>query len=304
MWSRAGSFSLWRVRPTTSTCPLHRRSRPSPSDGAWTGTGVTFRLSVPLRAGSGCPAPGRPRRVEGQLYSADARSDEGQQPNTDVLSRSHLGQPADEALVKGAHHRSVGVVRVDPEGAVAYIDGHGVFPSDRWSRSEGEAVEGLDDLPHRLLKGRMAERTSELPAPPGPLLLGGTGGPFTVSAPEERDEAPDEEADLGVAGEERLPEPVALGGPAPALRNTGLLLEHPRLEQPIEVSAHRRRMDSEEAGELGNLAGPLPERLHDGQAPGVSQEPVALGPDGLGKTPVHVQTTTMSTTAATKSAPR
>jgi hypothetical protein len=50
-------------------------------------------------------------------------------------------------------------------------------------------------------------------------------------------------------------------------------------------------MDPEEAGELGNLARSLFERLHYGQAPNVPQEAVALGPDAPRKILVHVQIT-------------
>jgi hypothetical protein len=168
--------------------------------------------------------------------------------------------------VKGADDGSVGVVGVDAERAVADVDGHDVVLTGWWSGKEGEALEGLDDDSHRLLDGWVTEGPAQFPAPPGPFLLGGGHGVITVGAAEERHEASDEEADLGVTAEKGLPEAVALGGPAPSRGNAGLFLEHAGLEEPLEVGAHRRRMDSEEAGELGNLARPLFERLHDGQA--------------------------------------
>jgi hypothetical protein len=252
-------------------------------------TGFVFGSPVLWIGLPSSPASGPSRRPEGQLHPAEAGSDEGQQPHSDLLPGSGLGHPPDETLVKGAHDGSVGVMGIDAEGAVADIDGHDVLLTGRWSGSEGEALEGLDDLLHRLLGGGMTEGPSEFPAPPGSLLLGGGHGPFTVGPAEERYQAADEEADLGVTAEKGMPEAVALGGPAPSPGDTGLLLEHPGLEKALEVGAHRRRVDPKEAGELGNLARPLFEGLHDGQAPDVPQEAVTLGPDTRRKMSVHVQ---------------
>jgi hypothetical protein len=189
--------------------------------------------------------------------------------------------------VKRAYDRRVRVAGVDVEGAVADVDGDDAAAAAGWSGSEGEALEGLNDDSHRLLERRVAQGASEFPASPGSLFLGRGHGPLSVGGPEERDEASDKEADLRVLAEQRVPEPVALGRPAPSRGNAWLLLEDARFEELFQVVAHGRLVDSEKAGELGNLAWRFLECLHDGEAVGVPEQAVALGPDTPRNASVH-----------------
>ncbi|HKN37531.1 MAG TPA: hypothetical protein VJ456_00330 [Acidimicrobiia bacterium] len=189
--------------------------------------------------------------------------------------------------MEAADDRSTGIMGIDVERTVVNVDRHRILASGGWGGSEAETVEGFDHFPHRLLRGRVPEGGCQLPAPPHPLLCRLRHRSFPVGVAEERHDAPDEEADFGVAGEERLPEPVSLGRPTPPARSAGLLLEDPCLEEPFQVGPHRRRVDPQEAGEFGNLARSFLERLHDGQATDISQQAVAFGSGSLGKRPVH-----------------
>jgi hypothetical protein len=156
------------------------------------------------------------------------------------------------------------------------VDADSAGAPDGCGGSEGEVRQRLDDLAHGLLEGGVAVGAGHLAALAGPFFLGGRDRPIAVGGPQERDETADEEANLRFTTEQRLPQPVPLRRPAPAGRDAFLLLEYPGLGQPFEVSAHRRRMDTQHAGELRDLTRPFLQRLDDGQSARVTQEAVAL----------------------------
>src|SRR5439155_18081103 len=97
----------------------------------------------------------------------------------------------------------------------------------------------------------------------------GGDSPLCVGGSKQGHKAADEEADLGISGQQRFAQPIALGWSASTAWEAWLFLEHPRFAELFQVGAHRRRVDFEEAGKLGNLAWPFFEGLHDGQAAGV-----------------------------------
>src|SRR5947207_15981876 len=94
-----------------------------------------------------------------------------------------------------------------------------------------------------------------------------------------------------------MPEPVALGRAAPPCGHARLLFEDARFEELSQVVADCRRVDSEEPGEFGNLAGRLLERLYDGQAVGVSEEAVSLCSDAPRNASIHDYDVTIANAA-------
>jgi hypothetical protein len=227
------------------------------------------------------------RFTEGEFDPAHVWSHEGHQLDTDVLSGCALGEPLDKTLVEGADDGSGGVVRIDVEGAVVEIDADGVVAPDGGLRVEREAVERFHDFPHGLLDGRVAERAGQLPASAGAFLFRGADRSLAIGVGEERKQAPDKEADLRVAGEEGLAEPIALGRPTPTGWRPGFFFENAGFEQPFEMGSYRRGVDPQDAGQFGDLTGPLFECFDDFQASGVAQEAMALGSD-LGRgAPFH-----------------
>jgi hypothetical protein len=195
----------------------------------------------------------------------------------------------DEALVEGANHGSIGIIRVDAEGAVADVDGDDSVPLGWRIRGEGEACQRIHDVPHRQLRRGITDATTEVPPSADSFFLGGGGRPLAPGLPEERDQTADKEMDRGVTAEQAMPEPVALGGPAPSRRNARLGLQEPGFQQLFEVAPHGCRVNAEEPGELGDLTGPLLQGLNDDQAMGMPQELVALGADPLRKAPVQLE---------------
>lgn len=187
-----------------------------------------------------------------------------------------------------AHDGAVGIVRLDAERAMAYVDGHRVvfFPMSG-CRVEREAVQGPDDLPHRFVERDVAGGFPQLLASPEPLLLGGGRRFVAEGGPEKGHQAAHEQLDLRIPGHERLPEPVTPGRAPPPGWYAGFLLQHSRFEETVEVRPHRGRMDSEQAGQFRNLARALAERFDDGQAAGIPQQAVTFRPHPLGKPPVH-----------------
>lgn len=203
-----------------------------------------------------------------------------------------------------AHDGAIRIVRFDAKRAMANVNGHRVVPVVLSGlRIKREAVEGLHHLPHRFLEGDVTGRFPELLASPEPLLFSGGHRSFAEGSVEEGYQAAHEQFDFRVPGQERLTEPVAPGRASPPGRDAGLLFQHPGFEESVEVRPHGGWMNPEQAGQFRNFPGPLAERLHDGQAAGVPEQAVALGPHSLGKTAVHVQLTTLSKAAARKSTP-
>src|SRR5439155_4162481 len=135
-----------------------------------------------------CPASGRALLLRGRdLDPAQARLDEGGQPDRDLLSGGGFREAANESLVEGADDRSVGVVGVDAEGAVLDVDAHRSFSPGGAGGSEGQAREGVDDLVHRLLEGRVTEGSGHFPASAGALRFCGGDRSVPVGVSQEAD---------------------------------------------------------------------------------------------------------------------
>jgi len=227
------------------------------------------------------------RLTETQFDAAQIRSHEWYEAHNDVLSRYVLGEALDKTLVEGADDRSAGVVRLDVEGAVMNVDGHGVVASDRGLGVERQAVEGFDDFPYGLFDRGMAEGGGELPASPGTFLCGGADRPFAIGVLEEGKKAADKETDLGVAGEEGLAESVAFGRPTPTGRRPGFFFENAGFKQPFEMGPHGGGMNPQNAGQFRDLTGSLLKCFDDFQATSVAQEAMAFGSDFRRRTPLH-----------------
>ena len=189
--------------------------------------------------------------------------------------------------MESADDGSAGVVGIDVEGAVVDVDGHGVISAVRGRGVEREPIESFDDFSYGLLEGGVTERTSQLPASPGAFGLGGRGRSFAVGVVEEGDEAADEQANLGIARQEGLAEPVAFGGTSPPGWRSGFFFEDAGFEESFEVGPHGGGVDPQDASQFGDLAGPFLERFDDSEAPGVAQEAVAFRSDLGRATPVH-----------------
>ena len=223
------------------------------------------------------------------LDAANPGGYERPQPYRDLLSGGRFRESPDESFVEGADDPSIGVVGINPEGTVLDLDGHRPDSADGHGGSEGKALESVNDLMGRLLEGGVTEGTGHFPAPPGAFRFGRGGRSVTVCVSQQGDEAADEEPELGVAAEKRLAEAVTLGRPAPAGRHPRFLVEDAGVEQPFEMRPHGGGVNAEEIGQLRNLTGSLFKGLHDGQAPDVTQEPVALGPHGVRQPPIHLR---------------
>ncbi|HKN92325.1 MAG TPA: hypothetical protein VJ622_18840, partial [Acidimicrobiia bacterium] len=101
------------------------------------------------------------------------------------------------------------------------VDAHRSFSPGGAGGSEGQAREGVDDLVHRLLEGRVTEGSGHFPASAGALRFCGGDRSVPVGVSQEADEAADEESEFGIPAEKGLPEAVTLGRPASAGRRPG-----------------------------------------------------------------------------------
>jgi hypothetical protein len=246
---------------------------------------------LPALARQGAVAPGalgRLGRFRAEFDPAEAWSGEGHDPHSDVFPGRDLGHPADEAFVKGAHDRPVGIVGINAERAVLEIDGQDPIPPDWSGGREGKVLQGVDHLPRRLLEGRVVEGLPECPTSLKALLLGGAGRFPAVCLPEQPDETPYEQAGLRIIADNGNPQPIMLGRPAPAPRNSGVLDHHSGGQEFLEMALHRRPVDAHEPAEFRNPTRSFGQGFHDGQSRVVGQEVVALGSDGARKTSIHL----------------